>query len=1189
MDRITIDLTKASTETVDLTNKLNPRVGDGNIKVPFHIVYGNSDYDMRGKNINFVSEGTDQKKINVLNAMDESSAGDDPYIGNVTFTFPTGTFKTAGTYDVDKTMFQIVDSESNVISSVNVKLNVLPNDSDPSSSDDISYDTRMENVVKDFTAKGQSSLDDAKKQSQQIIDDAKQEATDYLNDAKQKADAFLDDIKQISNEAKGNVSGDTATTATQAKQLANDNSGKIYDMQGEIGDARGRFMTLAHRENNQDANIDRKEEKANANANYAAIALRDDNQDREIATKASQHFIIDYLAKMHQLPIGFKNADAIKAQYPTGKEGVMLAGDTGHMYLWFNNQWNDCGQYQAAALTKETDEKLNSMPIRNLMRDPEFMNNDEWTTFGTATISAGRVYKGHKSLKVSRNGSSNVTEGAGVYSSPIAVTPGDKLSFSMLKAFFPASDNANGQAELFFYLNETDAYGQVADYKAITLALNPANITDWETVSQNDIEVPKNVNYVRVSLKFNGVGDTSYFEFTEPLLVNNDRIGSYSLDDVPNMIDEKSGNLFIDPDFETPSTLTGNGVSIDTSDYVDQHKLAVLDATNSTAEQPYVATKPLALHKASFLSFYCDYAYAKPTDGKPLTLSMELYNEYPNGTTVEPAETITKDFQPINTSYWHLSWDKNSINANYKYVILKFVLPVGSKMWLYNPILRANISTPIDVNDLALVKPKSITFIDPEYSIGQGNEGNVRRYLWIKFSKVIIDYYTEQREIDWKDWIGTSATIYADDFLEDVYYVDVGPQSSNPSQNHFDYNAENDHLEVEAFDNAYGIRLISYDPEKGFYGPFIDQANKDALTKRLGRDLYYNHLTWDMKKQIADKEQDVVNHFTNNDFVFGIITDDHRAQNHNSDTTTTQDPYSYSQLAYAKVSHDLSLDANWCIGDTVLSSKNTVRSLMSAFDEIPAKDWVYCEGNHDRNVGHGTVPILSKQAYNNIVNRVHRFDSNFHYGDSGSYFYVDYPHQKVRTIVLDDYDISDKHDADYNDNAGFRQNQLEWLANTALAVEDGWQVIVLVHQPPAPDFPENNRAINSDQLMQVMEAFVSGKNAHITARDTTYNDGTFDIDFTTNFTKPGTLIAVMSGHNHVDYQAKINGVNYVSTACGYIDVLLYHSQNGNPPKYGQRSNYDYSAICFDVAILNTKTHTLLLKRFGYGKDREIDY
>ena len=349
--RITVDLAKASTDVLDLTSVLNPRVGDGDLKLPFHITYGESNYDMRGKSMNFLSEGSDQKKIYVSGTVDESTSGDDPYSGNVTFTFPTGTFKTAGTYDPDKTMFQIVNREDNsVISTVNVKMTVLPNDSDVANPDDESYNSRLEKVVSDFAQKGKAALSDAQAQAKQVTDDAKQQADAYLNDVKQQGNALLDEIKQTDAEAKGNVAGDTAATAKQAKQQANDNASSIHDLQAEVGDARGRFMNLSDRENKQDFNIDRKEDKSNANANYAAQDLRNDNQDKEIAKKANQSFITDYLSKMYLEPEGLENEVTLKAKYPDGKPGIFVTVDTGHKWIWENGQWNDCGISQSAGI-----------------------------------------------------------------------------------------------------------------------------------------------------------------------------------------------------------------------------------------------------------------------------------------------------------------------------------------------------------------------------------------------------------------------------------------------------------------------------------------------------------------------------------------------------------------------------------------------------------------------------------------------------------------------------------------------------------------------------------------------------------------------------------------------------------------------------------------------------------------------
>lgn len=372
MKRITVDLTKDSTETLDLTDKLNPRVGDGQLSVPLHIIYGTDDsgnddpVDMRDKDIEFLSQDTNKHDIYVSGTVTTNSKGDDPYNGNVTFVFPEGTFKVAGTYDVDKTMFRIINqADKTVLSTVNVKLNVLEGGSsdynfDPNKT---SYNSRLEDMIKLAQSQMKDKITNADQEAQAALNDAKQKAASIIEDASDQAQALLDDIKQTNSEAKGNVAGDTAATAKQAKQQANDNSGKIHDLQGEVGDARGRFMTLSDRENKQDFNIDRKEDKANANANYAAQDLRNDQQDAEIAKKANVSFITDYLSKMHLQPETFENADALKAKYPAGKAGIMVAADTGHMWIWVNDKWKDCGIYQAAGMDPEVRRRITYLDV----------------------------------------------------------------------------------------------------------------------------------------------------------------------------------------------------------------------------------------------------------------------------------------------------------------------------------------------------------------------------------------------------------------------------------------------------------------------------------------------------------------------------------------------------------------------------------------------------------------------------------------------------------------------------------------------------------------------------------------------------------------------------------------------------------------------------------------------------------
>lgn len=63
--------------------------------------------------------------------------------------------------------------------------------------------------------------------------------------------------------------------------------------------------------------------------------------------KRTSEMIENKLAQMSLIPEAFENSDAIKKAYPNGKTGIMVAVDTGHKWIWFNSQWNDCGVYQS--------------------------------------------------------------------------------------------------------------------------------------------------------------------------------------------------------------------------------------------------------------------------------------------------------------------------------------------------------------------------------------------------------------------------------------------------------------------------------------------------------------------------------------------------------------------------------------------------------------------------------------------------------------------------------------------------------------------------------------------------------------------------------------------------------------------------------------------------------------------------
>ena len=324
--RVTIDLMKKSTQIIDLSNVINPRVGDDDLLLPLHIVYGDNQTDMRGKDVEFLSNDPNKKNIYIAGTCNTNTPGDNLYTGDLTFRFPAGTFQADGTYDPDKTMFRIVDKETQkVISSVNVKITVMKNniefDFDP---DNSSYDSRLETMLHDFHDKGQT---------------------------------MLDEIKDLNNQAASNVSGDTATTANAAKKQADQNAGDISDLKGEVAGARGRFADMASREDAQDAAINQKESIANANANYILLKQKDAQQDAILAQKAGKFELEDKLAQMNLQPEIYADLNAVQAAYPNGATKLIATSD-GYLALYLNGQWTKGPLFQAVGLTEDQNNRI---------------------------------------------------------------------------------------------------------------------------------------------------------------------------------------------------------------------------------------------------------------------------------------------------------------------------------------------------------------------------------------------------------------------------------------------------------------------------------------------------------------------------------------------------------------------------------------------------------------------------------------------------------------------------------------------------------------------------------------------------------------------------------------------------------------------------------------------------------------
>lgn len=514
--RVTIDLMKKSTQIIDLSDVINPRVGDDDLLLPLHIVYGDNQTDMRGKDVEFISENTNKQRIYVGGTCNTDTPGDNLYMGNLTFRFPANTFKADGTYDSDKTMFRIVDKATNkVISSVNVKITVMKNniefDFDP---DNTSYDSRLEEMLHGFHDKGQ---------------------------------AMLDEIKNLNDQAKSNVSGDTAATAQEAKQQADTNAGDISGLKGEIAGARGRFADMAGREDAQDTAINQKESIVNANANYAALQQKNAQQDSVLSQKAGKYELEEKLAQMNLQPEMYADLNAVNTAYPNGTT-KFIATDDGYLALYRNGQWIKGPIFQAAGIDDQHLSAINQSNPDNLVLNSDFKTTDYWTIPKEWNIDKNNNINGSNLVTITRGNVSQTTL-TYIISNKMYVGNHTSVSFGwQVKATgLNYANNNAAWVELIFHDESGKA---IAGSKQLYIDNNPQAV-ELPLYKAEGVSIPSGASYMTTSLVLSANGGLIA---GRPIVNFGDKLAPYTLQQVRDeaklinrSVEEATKNAAIQP------------------------------------------------------------------------------------------------------------------------------------------------------------------------------------------------------------------------------------------------------------------------------------------------------------------------------------------------------------------------------------------------------------------------------------------------------------------------------------------------------------------------------------------------------------------------------------------------------------------------------------------------------------------
>lgn len=177
---------------------------------------------------------------------------------------------------------------------------------------------------------------------------------------------------------------------------------------------------------------------------------------------------------------------------------------------------------------------------------------------------------------------------------------------------------------------------------------------------------------------------------------------------------------------------------------------------------------------------------------------------------------------------------------------------------------------------------------------------------------------------------------------------------------------------------------------------------------------------------------------------------------------------------------------------------------------------LYARGNHDCNIKSKPEEAISNEDFYSIILKQLEGEVTFNEKEPyGGYYYKDLEEQKIRVCVLNAFDGE-------NYQYIFGDTQLEFVATDMLNLEskknpEEWQVIFFTHTIEAStahqDFVEDK-----EKFYEIVTAYKNASSVVINNQKVDYaNQGI------------GTVIAIISGHHHLDLTENVNDILIITT------------------------------------------------------------
>lgn len=195
-------------------------------------------------------------------------------------------------------------------------------------------------------------------------------------------------------------------------------------------------------------------------------------------------------------------------------------------------------------------------------------------------------------------------------------------------------------------------------------------------------------------------------------------------------------------------------------------------------------------------------------------------------------------------------------------------------------------------------------------------------------------------------------------------------------------------------------------------------------------------------------------------------------------------------------------------------------------------------------------------------------EKDLHRPEGAPYYYVDFPEQKARLVVLCSYRYEfDGENLLYEKRVSYGLAQIAWMQNEALQVKKGWHVLFLSHALPESRFecgkdPFIYNGYSTEKVLSIVQAAVRERGVEVAG--------------------------FLAGRYHYDAQALVGGIWHVTVDQQFPQVSPAPAVEGAMTAES-RAKGTREQDLWTACLWKPTQRKLYLFRFGAGEDRVISY